>query len=123
DLSGDVGITVGSGDLNMQRMVFEGLKVQSGSGDLKIDGVINHAEIKVGSGDVDLIYRKAPVSGSLTIRSGSGDARILMPAGSKTKIDFQTGSGKLTTEFDQLQSAPYSISVTAGSGNLRIKKL
>lgn len=120
---GNMGVVLGSGDLKMEKIESESLQAQSGSGDLKIDGIINTADIKVGSGDVDLTYRKIPTTGSVTIKSGSGNATLRMPVESRIKVDFKAGSGKLTSELDQLQAAPYSISMSAGSGDLRIKKL
>ncbi len=99
------------------------VRCRIGSGNLSIDGVIRSTEIKVASGDINLVYRKVPTTGVATIKSGSGNATISLPAESKIKVDFNAGSGKFSCELDQLQTAPYSIFMNAGSGDLRIKKL
>ncbi len=123
NINGDVEVVLGSGDLTMQKIDSGKIKSQTGSGSLSVDGVIRNADIQVGSGDINLVYRKVPTAGTATINSGSGNTNISLPKESKIKVDFTSGSGKLTCEVDQLQTAPYSISVDAGSGDLRIKKL
>ncbi len=123
NINGCLEIVLGSGDLTMQKVDSEKIKCQLGSGDLSIDGIIRSVDIKVGSGDINLVYRKVPTTGAVTIKSGSGNANISLPAESKIRVDFNAGSGKLACELDQLQNAPYAIFMNAGSGDLRIKKL
>lgn len=123
NLKGEFDVNVGSGDVNIEKSQIRKLLARSGSGDLKVSGEIVDADIRLGSGDVKLICQKVPLSGDLTIRSGSGDATVLLPHTSKIKVAFTAGSGKLSNELGHSQNAEYRISMRAGSGNLNIRKL
>lgn len=123
DLIGIFDVTIGSGDLTFEKAQITKLIAHLGSGDLKVNGDIKDADIKIGSGDILLNYLKAPISGHMAIESGSGDATLTMPKESKLNISFMAGSGRLSNELGNLQSAPYSISMKAGSGDLNVKKL
>jgi DUF4097 and DUF4098 domain-containing protein YvlB len=123
EMHGNFQVTTGSGNLTIERAQITKLTADLGSGDLKVTGDIKDADIKVGSGDVFLTYQKVPTFGHIAIETGSGDATLSLPKESKLKVSLEAGSGKLSNELDNLQNAPYSISMTAGSGNLKVKKL
>lgn len=123
EVSGKFEVKLGSGKLNIEKSLVKELEARTGSGDVVIDGDVENAELRLGSGDVKIKYNKVPTKGELDIRSGSGNATIRMPKESKISIDFRAGSGKMTTEFDNLISAPYSIEMRSGSGDLKVLKL
>ncbi len=123
NVRGEFDFAIGSGNLQMEKC--EALKIEAkiGSGDLILDGSITKANIKVGSGNLKLIYKELPSTGELQIRSGSGDTTVLLPKDSKIKTEFSAGSGKISNDFGNSDKAQYSIIMHAGSGNLKIKRL
>lgn len=123
DLTGSFDVKVGSGNLKVEKSNATKLYAHSGSGDIKVSGELSDVDVKVGSGDINLTYQKSPTAGSAVIKSGIGDATLHLPKESRIKVDFKAGSGRLSNELDNLQSAKYSISMKAGSGNLNVKKL
>lgn len=122
EITGNFEIKMGSGDLVIEKSTVKKLDAKSGSGNVKMEGEIHQAEIKLGSGDADVRFAKVPTDGSLSIKSGSGDAQIRLPKDSKISVEFKAGSGKVSNEFENSTSAPYSITVKAGSGNLKVSK-
>ncbi|MGB7212086.1 MAG: DUF4097 family beta strand repeat-containing protein [Gemmatimonadales bacterium] len=114
---GDASIDTGSGDVTATALHGSDLSFDTGSGDVKIDGAVADAlsvdtgsgavtvsglktgrlKVDTGSGDVILGYTTAPTD--IDIDAGSGDVRITSPVGLNAKVDFETSSGDITTEF------------------------
>lgn len=121
NVSGNHRVNIGSGNLNLVNGELASLVAKSGSGDLEISADLKDIDIMVGSGNIDLTYQKAPTDGTARLKSGSGNATLVMPKKSKIKVDFTAGSGNLNSQLAQDPNAAYSINMKAGSGNLTIK--
>jgi DUF4097 and DUF4098 domain-containing protein YvlB len=93
----------------------------SGNGDVTLSGMTAGGKLKTGNGDIHLTYVSAPSSGSLDIKTGRGDAEVLLPTGAKIKTDFMAGNGKLFNELGDSEGG-FEISMKAGSGSLKIKR-
>ncbi|MFI7067269.1 DUF4097 family beta strand repeat-containing protein [Kribbella sp. NPDC050124] len=88
------------------------LTVESSSGDIKVSGLPEGANLKSSSGSIEAV----DVGGSLWLESSSGDleARGL----SATTVSTQSSSG--STELD-FTSAPQSVDAEASSGDVTIR--
>jgi hypothetical protein len=115
----DLDFRVGSGKVTVDAEVAE-VDGTIGSGDVTIKGMTAGGKLKTGSGDIHLTYVSAPKSGSLDLKTGSGNTEILLPKGSKIKTDFMAGSGKLFNELGDSDGG-FEISMKAGSGDLKIR--
>jgi hypothetical protein len=118
-VSGDLHFDMGSGKL-LAAGQFKHLKGKTGSGEVDVSGLAGAVDLSVGSGKVKLGFAEDP-KGDVQVRTGSGDATLLFPKGSKIKTAFQGGSGSLLNEIADSSRPELNVSVTAGSGNLKIK--
>lgn len=119
-IQGDLTFIVGSGDI-LANGTFKKIDGKSGSGNIAIKGLTGGGELKTGSGEIDLTYLVSSLNGELDLKSGSGDAMILFPKGTKVKTSYKTGSGELSNELGDYPEAAFKISMKAGSGDLKIK--
>lgn len=119
--SGDLSFSVGSGSVDVDAEVKK-LEGKSGSGDLSIKGLTSGGTLKTGSGKINLVYNVAPTLGELDIKTGSGDAEIVLPKTAKVRTSFTAGSGELTNELGDTPDSKFKISMKTGSGDLHIKK-
>ncbi|MGO9268754.1 MAG: DUF4097 family beta strand repeat-containing protein [Terriglobia bacterium] len=94
-------------DYEMEVPVETTLNVQSGSGDLSVEGTHGSLEAHTGSGDVKV----HDVQGSVRIHTGSGDAKFQGITGER--VEIETGSGDV--ELRDLHSA---LHVRTGSGEI-----
>jgi DUF4097 and DUF4098 domain-containing protein YvlB len=98
------------------------LEGKSGSGNISIKGLTAGGDLKTGSGEVSLVYKVPPAIGELSIKTGSGNVEILFPKSAKIRTSFSAGSGELINELGDSPNSKFKVSMTAGSGNLHIKK-
>ena len=101
---------------------YEGFAV-AGSGSIDVSGLTGDADLKTGSGDLNVTYKSTPQKGELDIKTGSGDATVFFPSAMKVLTDFKSGSGRIYNELGDFSKASFKVSMKAGSGNLKIKKL
>lgn len=119
-IEGALVFKVGSGNMSADG-AFKNINGKTGSGKVDIKGLTGGGELKTGSGTIDLKFATSPLKGEFDVKSGSGNTTILFPKGTSVKTSFKTGSGKLVNELGDNPSAPFSVSVKSGSGNLNIK--
>lgn len=118
-LEGNLVFNVGSGSVTASGK-FKKVEGKSGSGSVDISGLTTGGSISVGSGPVNLRYLDYP-TGRMDVKTGSGDANILFPKGSKVNAALDTGSGDVSNEIGSTESADFGINVKTGSGDLKIK--
>jgi len=94
-------------DYEMEVPVETSLNVQSGSGDLSVEGTHGAVEGRSGSGDVKI----HDVQGSVSIHTGSGDAKFEGITGDR--VEIETGSGDV-----QLRDLHSALHVRTGSGDI-----
>jgi hypothetical protein len=105
-----ININTGSGDLTVNGLAI-GLKSNTGSGDIALTGVKGDMNVNTGSGDVEL----AQVDGEVSLNTGSG---TLSATGGTGNYNFNTGSGNI--RLDQLKG---DFNVNCGSGNIQAKAI
>jgi len=105
-LASDLGHNI-SIDYEMEVPVETALNVQSGSGDLSVEGTHGALEAHSGSGDMKV----RNIEGSVRIHTGSGDAKFEGITGDR--VEIETGSGDI--ELRDLHSA---LHVRTGSGDI-----
>lgn len=132
--AGDVEITglknellykIGAGDVIIKDADLKHLDGQSGTGKVTLEGAIGDATLKIGAGDAHVTLPRAPTKGSLDFRVGTGDAIVALPNGAKVKAQFKSGVGSLTNELGDAKDkdATFTVSGTAGVGDMTIKRL
>jgi len=111
-------LNTGSGDLRVEG-ALERLHIDAGSGDVEgfeIAGL--DLAVKTGSGDIDLQVL-APAE-RVSVRAGSGDVRLTVPAGGY-QLALDTGSGdRKVSGIANDATASSSIAVDTGSGDVHI---
>lgn len=118
---GNLDFNVGNGSVEVEAEVKK-LDGKSGNGAIFIKGLTTGGSLRTGSGKIALIYDVAPASGDLDIKTGSGDAEIVLPKTAKIRTAFSAGRGNLTNELGDTSDSKFQISMKAGSGSLHIKK-
>jgi lia operon protein LiaG len=131
---GDLGVSTGSGRVQLTRAKGRGLSIETGSGDVAASALeADRLDIQTGSGDV-AIDLKGDLD-QLAIETGSGDIAITAPATLGARLEMETASGGIDSEFplavtrtghDHLQGTMGDgkgrISVETGSGAIRLLK-
>jgi hypothetical protein len=104
----DLRVQSGSGDQRVEG-IRGPLEVSSGSGGLKISAIGDRVHAETGSGDIDIDN----VKGNVHAKTGSGaiDANDIAGA-----FEADTGSGRITLQ----QTAPGSVRVDTGSGGMEL---
>lgn len=120
DTQGELAFRVGSSNV-LADGTFKKIDGRTGSGNVEVKGLTGGGEVRTGSGEIDLTYVVSSLDGDLDLRTGSGNAIISFPKGSKVKTTFKAGSGELSNELGDDPAATFKVSMTAGSGNLKIK--
>lgn len=107
----------GSGNLTLRDLTGE-ITLSAGSGDVDAAGLAGKKlSGELGSGNVELKYTAAPED--IRLKTGSGDIEVRVPD-QPYAIDSQVGSGDVTVGVKQDTAAPNKISVTAGSGDITV---
>jgi DUF4097 and DUF4098 domain-containing protein YvlB len=129
DLSGNVEVDTGSGDVRFG--VFSGnLKIETGSGDVRLGAARGETAVQTGSGDIavgnlvgngsfgtgsgDVVIDQA-AAGKLSLDTGSGNVTI--KAGTVAKIVAKTGSGDVKMSHVELEE----LVADTGSGNVTLQ--
>jgi hypothetical protein len=88
------------------------LTLESSSGDVKVSGLTNGADLKSSSGSIEVHN----VRGTLQMESSSGDLEA--QALSATTVSTQSSSGSVDLDFSE---APQSVEAEASSGDVTIR--
>lgn len=117
---GELDCRIGSGTLKAEG-AFTTVKCDSGSGGLEIDGIKGPAQLAAGSGPVRARFIEVPGKGELDVRTGSGNATVILPKGAKVQTELFSGSGSVHDDVGHDPKARYRISMRAGAGDLSLK--
>jgi len=104
----DLRVQTGSGDQRVEG-IRGPLEVSSGSGGLKISAIGDRVRAETGSGDIDIDR----VKGNVHAKTGSGSIDANNIAGA---FEANSGSGRITLQ----QTAPGSVRVDTGSGGMEL---
>lgn len=119
----DLDVVSGSGDVQLRR-AESGVKVKTGSGDVAIGSSVGDVDILTGTGDLDL---SGIHGGVVKARTGTGDVVLGVVTGVAAYLDLNTVTGDVRVELDESagpdgDEATASLSVTSGSGDIRVKR-
>lgn len=122
DIKGKLIFSTGSGDINFSGEATE-VEGRSGSASIRITGMNGDGDFKSGSGDLELTYLEVPKARNVSIKSGSGDSTIHLPAGSAVKASLKSGSGDVTNAFASSDGSGLEVNAKTGSGDLNLIKM
>ncbi len=136
NVTGDrVNIDTGSGGVRGEDITATTVNIDTGSGGIDVTGLAaERILMDTGSGGVDLVLARVP--SLIEIDTGSGGVTIRAPEGLSARVDFETGSGSMSTDFpltlrrhgrDHLSGTigdgAGRIVVETGSGSIRLIRL
>ena len=143
NVNGLISLDTGSGNVVAKNITSDGFIIDSGSGDVSVDGcacakvsietgsgglrasemTTKSLSLDTGSGDVVLGLRNSP--DVVTIDSGSGTVTLTLPADFGATVDIDTGSGGITSDFPVTLSSKSRSEmhgrIGAGNGKLSIE--
>lgn len=120
EIDGALKFNLGSGQMKADGR-FTKIDGHTGSGGAKIWGLEGGGSLATGSGDFDINFAKAPVSGALDINIASGNATVSFPKASRVHTEFTSVSGTLDNKLGDTADAGFRLSMKAASGNLTVK--
>lgn len=112
-------LETGSGDLDIDGLRAPGLDLSTGSGDVSAYGLrVPQVSADTGSGSVRLVFEASPRS--VSADTGSGEIHVTVPPGSYA-LDVDTGSGdREVTGIVVDEAAERRIALTTGSGDVTV---
>ncbi len=114
-----VTVQTGSGDIELEGILGP-VSLQTGSGDVDADIVTSGTlTTRTGSGDMDLRLASAP--SLISAKSGSGDVDIEVPNDQRYDVDAQTGSGDRDIVVQRQDDAEKRIQIETGSGDITVQ--
>nr|WP_243850952.1 DUF4097 family beta strand repeat-containing protein [Modestobacter marinus] len=100
--------------------------VRTASGDVVLARTVTDVSAKTASGDVRV---ERAVSGTVRVRTVSGDTTVAVQPGLRVWLDVQSVSGRLTSDLDgdapgavDDPTAALSVLLTSVSGDLRLRR-
>lgn len=111
EFAGSISVRGGSGDLEIRDIALDRIDVELGSGRVETSGLTlsGDSRFETNSGRMELDL--GPLAADLSLRAGSGDVRLALPADSGFELSAEAGSGKVETTF------PVTITGTTGRGS------
>ncbi|WP_043640625.1 DUF4097 family beta strand repeat-containing protein [Nonomuraea candida] len=110
-------LDTGSGNLTLRSLTGD-VQVSVGSGDVDAAGLAGRKlTATAGSGNIELDYTAAPAVA--TLETGSGDITLKVPDGPYA-VKTEVGTGDVVVKVKKDDSAPNRISLTAGSGDITV---
>lgn len=120
-IHGALDFKLGSGSLSADGS-FRKVDGKTGSGEISVKGLTGGGELRTGSGDIKLTFAKSPKNDEVELKTGSGNATVLVPHGSQVRTSFTSGNGQLNNEIGEgPKEQSFLVSMEAGSGGLTIK--
>lgn len=111
-------VDTGSGDVKLEGTLGV-IAAKTGSGDVELDDLRSTSvSASTGSGDIDLSLKSAP--DSLTLRAGSGDVKVRMPREATYDVTTNTGSGDDEVTVDTSSDSVHKVRVDTGSGDIEL---
>ena len=117
-MSGEVALSLGNGHIS--GTLSGRLTAKIGSGTIALTGLTSSADVKSNSGEVSLVWAKAPIS-SVDVTTYSGDVLLVFPVGTKLQANQIASSGATVNKLGDAPEAPLKVSVITGAGNSTIQ--
>ena len=133
-LKGNINLQTGSGNISGEALEGK-LNVSAGSGNVTLKEVSGSGKVKAGSGNVKV--EAVSVTGDIEIQTQSGNNSLEIPGDLNFYFQAETGSGNIHTDFEEQLSYnqkgnhgegnvgdenALTISMKAGSGNVRVRR-
>ncbi len=119
----EIDADTGSGNISFVNVYAQRVRADTGSGRVIMRGVRADTLIAdTGSGDVDVEY--AGSDGRLSLDTGSGNVRVVLPAGVGVNLDVDTGSGSIASRLEGLEVLDRDddkLVARRGGGELRLR--
>jgi hypothetical protein len=127
-------VDTGSGDVTGSELEAARVSIETGSGDIRLTGVTApEASLGTGSGSVTTDFRRE--IRSLSVETGSGNIAITAPATLSARVEIETASGEIESDFPltvtrrasdhvegRIGDGKGSIAIETGSGGIRLLK-
>jgi len=124
-----------SGELTVNNIESSESRLKLSSGSVRIDKFTGDLDVKMSSGDFEIMYTN--FNNNISIDSSSGDISITLPTDANFELDADTSSGKIICDYpitisggqdrDQLKgivgSGANMIHIEASSGDISILKI
>lgn len=117
----DIKIDQGSGNIKIEKDV-KSLTISLGAGDLVVIGSAKKTIINIGTGEVQFTIAKPLKSSKYKIQTGSGSSVFKISDSVRVKSTLLTPYGKHKTEFTQSKKPHIFINMSSGKGSLNILK-
>lgn len=114
-----VTVETGSGDIELEGRLGV-IAAKAGSGDVELDDLRSTSvSASTGSGDIDVSLKSAP--DTLTLKAGSGDVDAKLPGEATYDVVNNTGSGDEEVTVDRSADSVHKVRVDTGSGDIQIE--
>jgi DUF4097 and DUF4098 domain-containing protein YvlB len=122
----DVSAKTTSGNIDLTG-INGALTLETTSGNITAT-VVSECNVTVTSGNIDITLKPDSSFSAATLKTTSGNIKIMVPAGFKADLELKTTSGNIHTPGDDHShlnggNAAAVISCTATSGNIRIEEV
>lgn len=117
DVAGQVRVRTGSGSIELAELGGD-LDVRTGSGEIEGSGILGRdVDARTTSGDIEL---RLLDPGKLEAETGSGEIALSVPS-DEYRVDADTGSGDTEIDVAQDANAARELSLSSGSGDIRVE--
>lgn len=112
-------IQAGSGNISLEHMSGN-LEVRTGSGNIKADGITGSMDMRAGSGNIkaerlsgqgvieagsgNIKADALEITGDMSLKTSSGNIHLTLPEDFSFRLQAQTGSGNIRTDFEEVLS-------------------
>lgn len=133
-IGGQVTVSTNSGNISVKNITGS-IFAKAGSGNVTLEALSGQCEAETGSGN--LRVEADEVTGDISLVSGSGNQKVVLPEDLSFELKVKTGSGIINTDYDsdlsynkkgneaagQVGNTPVcQISLKAGSGNVSVRE-
>lgn len=121
DFTAGADIASGAGRVELVRTSGP-LKISSGAGSISGELYSEDFKLSSGAGSTDLAWTKAPKAGRISFYSGAGLIKLAFPGDSRLNVQHSTGAGSFRNGLGSDPSAPVTLVIRSGAGNVEISK-
>jgi hypothetical protein len=127
-LMAQVDIANSNGDVHVNDMAGT-VNASNSNGDVKVslasqggDTPAANGTFSSSNGDVDVKTSFKPASGTLSLSTDNGDAKVGLPDGTPYSLSTKVDNGSVKKDFADTPSAPFHVSLKTDNGSLKIYK-
>ncbi|WP_432523868.1 DUF4097 family beta strand repeat-containing protein [Kineococcus sp. SYSU DK006] len=110
---------LGVGDLDWSGAEAQLLVVDTGAGDVDVEGAVQDLAASTGAGDVEVDLESAPQR--VDVRTGTGDASVRLPAATPYRVEVDSGLGDEQVEVASDPASPRLVRITTSVGDASVE--